>query len=584
MIRSVLFVFLTSTIINCQLSIVNCVSAQANVQQQYSNAKSLFKEGKYNLAMEGFKSLIAYDKENPFSEYASFYYALSAYHQGYKSVAKDMLLQIRQLYPHWDQLDEVGLWLGKIQFDNKEYFQAMHQLNALKTQKLQKDIQEIKRSGLASLTDVQTLLRLHEEYPKDAVVGERLAAELSKSGMGKEDQELLEKLVSTFKLKKSEYITGPPPTIFKDTYSVSVLFPFQVNTLEPTLARKRNQSVLDLYEGMKMAVDTLGKMGVNISLRAYDTDRNPEKIKSILELDELRQTDLLVGPLFQEENDPVQEFSRKYKINLFNPVTNNFDLVSDNPYGFLFQPSLETLGEQSAKFMGEFLKRKTCMVFMGNTSRDSVLAMSFLNAALDTDLKITQIKGFTKESSSEILKILATPTEFDEFKYPTQFTLPKDCLGGIFVASDDPLIYTKVISSVTTRGDSILILGSESWLDQTSDYEKLNALGVVMFSSNFTPPDNALYKAFIRKFIRIHGRTSSTLPFTDYAKIGYDFMLFAGTLLKKHGVYFQHGLNKSAIPGYLTEGYDFQYSRDNRHVPFIRFHAGELVRIVPGKQ
>jgi hypothetical protein len=332
---------------------------------------------------------------------------------------------------------------------------------------------------------------------------------------------------------------------------------------------------------MKLAVDTLKKMGINISLRAYDTDRNPEKIKSILELDELKHTDLIVGPLFQEENDAVQEFSRKHKINLFNPVTNNFDLVSDNPFGFLFQPSLETLGEQSAKFMGEFLTNKTCMVFMGNTSRDSVLAMSFLNAALDTDLKITQIKGFTKESSGEILKILATPTEFDEFKYPTQFTLPKDSLGGIFVASDDPLIYTKVISSVTTRGDSVLIFGSESWLDQTTDYEKLNALGVVMFASNFTSPEHNLYNYFLQKFTRTHGRTTSTLPYTDYAKVGFDFMYFAGHMLKKYGVYFQEGFNKGEIPGYLTEGYDFQFSRDNKHVPFIRFKSGQLVRITP---
>ncbi|MBX2965767.1 MAG: ABC transporter substrate-binding protein [Cyclobacteriaceae bacterium] len=552
------------------------VNAQTNYQQRYTNAKSLFREEKYNLAMESFKALITYDKDNPFSEYASFYYAISAYQQGYASVAKDMFLQIRQLYPAWDQLDEVNLWLGKIHFDNKEYFQAMNQLAGVKNQKFQKDIQTVKKTGLASLTDLNTLTRLHEEYPKDAVIGERLAAELAKNGTGRESQELLEKLVSTFRLKKTEFITGPPATVHKDVYSVSVLFPFSVNTLEPTLGRKRNQYILDLYEGMKLAVDTLRKMGVNISLRAYDTDRNPEKVKSILALNELLHTDLIVGPLFQEENEPVQEFSRKNKINLFNPVTNNFDLVRDNPYGFLYQPSLEALGEQSAKFMNKQLANKNCMVFMGDTKRDSVLAMSFLNAANETDLKITLIKRFTKESSSQILEILATPTEFDEFKYPKQFTLPKDSLGGIFVASDDPLIYTKVVSSVTTRGDKVVILGSENWLDQTTDYEKLNALGVVMFASNFTSPNNTLYNAFLQKFIRTHGRSTSSMPYTDYAKIGYDFMFFAGNMLKKHGVYFQHELNKPEMQGYLTEGYNFQYSRDNQHVPFIHFVKGEL--------
>ena len=563
-------------------TIVNLVSAQVNYQQQYTNAKALYKEGKYNLAMESFKPLVAYDKSNPFPEYASFYYAISAYHQGYKSVAKDMLMQIKQLYPTWDQLDEVNLWLAKIHFDSKEYFQGMNQLAAIKGPKVQKDVQGIKKSGLTSLTDVSVLTRMHQEYPKDAVVGEKLAHELSKSIDTKEEKELLDKLISTFKLKKSDFVDETPPTVHKDIYSVSVLFPFQVNTLEPNLSRKRNQYVLDLYEGIKLAIDTLNKQGIKISLRAYDTDRNPAKIKNLLEREELKTTDLIIGPLFQEENKIIQDFSKAHRINLFNPVSNNFDLVRDNPYGFLFQPSLETLGVQSAKFLAAYqVSNKKCMVFFGETKRDSVLAMSFVNTALETDLKVIQVERFSKESSARILKILATPTEFDEFKYPKQFTLPKDSLGCVFVASDDPVIYSKVISSVTTRGDRVTILGSESWLDQTTDYEKLNSLGVVMFASNFTAFDNQAYSAFQKKFIRVHGRVTSTIPYTDYVKTGYDFMLFAGNMLKAHGVYFQDALNRKEIKGYLTEGYNFQFSRDNQHVPFIRFKDGELVSVTP---
>ena len=46
---------------------VTSVHAQVDYQQKYSNAKSYFKDEQYNLAMEGFKSLVAYDKNNPFS-------------------------------------------------------------------------------------------------------------------------------------------------------------------------------------------------------------------------------------------------------------------------------------------------------------------------------------------------------------------------------------------------------------------------------------------------------------------------------------------------------------------------------------
>jgi hypothetical protein len=552
--------------------------AQVNYQQQYTNAKNLFKEGKYNLAMESFKAIIPYDKNNSFSEYASFYYSISAYNQGYKSVARDMFNQIKQLYPTWDQLNEVNLWLARIHFENKEYFQALNVLQSIRDQKLETDISALKRFGFSGVEDVDLLKRLHEDYPKDAIIGERLADVLANDINSEADKELLEKLITIFKLKRDEYIEATPETVYKDTYSVSLLFPFLVNSLDPSPSRKRNQFVLDLYEGMKLAVDTLAKQGIKISLRAYDTERNPDKIKSILGRDELKATDLIVGPLFQEENALVQDFSRLYRINLFNPVSNNFDLVRENPYGFLFQPSLETLGEQSAFMLDRQLTNKKCMIFLGDTRRDSTLAMSFIEAAKTTNLKIIQVEKFTRESSGRILSILATPTEYDEFKYPKQFTLPKDSLGCVFVASDDPLIYSKVISSVTTRGDGVTIVGNETWLDQTTDYEKFQSLNILMTAPTFTYTDRPAYVAFQKKFIRTHGRTPG-IANQNYAKIGYDFMLFAGTMLKKHGVYFQNGFSRGIIPGFLFFGYDFRYNRNNQLVNFVRVKEGELVRL-----
>src|SRR6478735_8779734 len=99
-------------VVNCQLLMVNGAFAQVDYNKQYFNAKQLFREGKYNLAMEAFKPVIPYDQNNQFSEYASFYYALSAYNLGYTAVAKDMLNQIKKLHPTWEKMDEVNFWLG----------------------------------------------------------------------------------------------------------------------------------------------------------------------------------------------------------------------------------------------------------------------------------------------------------------------------------------------------------------------------------------------------------------------------------------------------------------------------------------
>jgi hypothetical protein len=551
------------------------VFGQVDYNRQYFNAKDLFRTGKYNLAMESFKPLIPYDQNNRFSEYASFYYALSAYNLNYKAVAKDMLNQLKTTHPTWDKIDEVNFWLGKIMMENKDYFQGLRILSLITDKKLSKDIDALKAFHIQSITDVETLRMMLEEYPKDEVMARALATALAHNLTDPEYKLQLEKIIDQFRFTKTDFIPEAPKTFYKDIYSVSVMMPFMTSTLEPSLTRKRNQIILDVYEGMKLAVDTLAKQGVKISLRAYDTERNVTKIKQILETEEVKNTDLIVGPFFQDENKAIQDFSTANKVNVFNPVSNLSDVIGTNPYAYLFQPSFETLGKKSADFMKAYVKRKNCMVFYGSSRIDSVLAANFIQRANEQGIKISAIHKVNRDAA-KIMGILATPTEYDEFKYAKQFTLPKDSLGSIFVASEDPLIYAKVASGVETRGDSVVVVGSEKWLDETAiDLERYQSTGIVLYSPNFTSLMNPHYKAFVRKFISTHTRIPG-----NAAKLGYEFMLFVGNQLKQHGVYFQEGISKPGkIPGYLTEGFNYENSRDNQLIPFVKFEKGQLVVI-----
>jgi len=566
-------------IAGCQLALTNSGYAQIDYNKQYFNGKQLFREGKYSLAMETFKSVVPYDQNNPFSTYASFYYALSAYHQGYNAVAKDMFNQVKKLNPAWDKIDEVNFWLAKIHFDNKDFFQGMKTLSAISNKKMEKDIRAVKVKSISTITDVETLRMLREEYPNDEVVARTLALRLSKSLSNPDSLSLLEAIIHQHHFTRTEFIPEAPKTIYKDIYSVSVLFPFMVSTLEPSTSRKKNQIVLDFYEGMKLAVDTLAKQGIKISLRAYDTERSAEKLKNVLSAEELGHSDLLVGPFFQEENKAIQDFSFNNKINVFNPFSNNSDVIGINPYALMYQPSYETIGKESGEFIANNVKRKNCIVYYGTSKRDSVMAANFIKVAREKGVKIQLAERISRDALSKIVSTIATPTEFDEFKYPKQFTLKKDSLGSIFVASDDALIYAKVLSGVEMRGDTVMVVGSETWLEQTSiDMEKYQTLPIVLAAPNFAAPGNSYRQAFVKKFIRVHGRVPAA-----NARMGYEFMLFAGQQLKKNGVYFQEGMNKETfIPGSLVEGYNFQFARDNQHIPFVRFKKDKV--LIMGKK
>jgi len=367
--------------------------------------------------------------------------------------------------------------------------------------------------------------------------------------------------------------------VFKDTYTVSVLFPFLTSTLDPSPGKKQNQIMLDLYEGMRMANDTLRRQGVNINLLAYDTDRSQVALGKLLETEELKNTDLIVGPLFRDEAIPVLQFSEKYQTNMINPAQNYSDFLGLNPYAFLYQPSLQTMGEKSAELIASRIKNKNCMVFYGDKPKDSVMAVNFSRKAKELGLKIIWEEEFRKETAARIINLLATPTEFDEFHNPKQFKLKIDSLGSIYVASDDPLIYTKVISSVETRGDSVVVIGSESWLDNNSvDLTKLERLHVMFAAPTYTPIFNNSYLSFRKKFIKTRGAFPQ--EYVNYSKLGYDFMMFTGKALKKYGTYFQDGLLKDGLfPGWLSKGYQLSKMRDNLEVPFIYFKNGELTQI-----
>jgi ABC-type branched-subunit amino acid transport system substrate-binding protein len=562
-----------------RLSIVNSLFAQAqvNYQQDYKNAKLLYQEGKYNLAMEGFKKIIPYDKTNPFSEYASFYYALAAYKQKYYSVSKDMLLQIKSLYPSWEKTEEINYWLALNYFETGDSFQALKLLSSIKDRKLAEDVAKAKKHFISKMADSETLRMMLEEYPDDESIGKSLALALSKNVSSEQDRNELDEVINRFNLKRSDFIVEAPASYFKDTYSVSVLFPFVVNTLEPTAAKKRNQFVIDLYQGIELAADTLNKQGVSISLRAYDTERSQEKIKSILATEELKNTDLIIGPAWREDNLLIQEFSKANKINAFNPLTNDFDMIRDNPFGFLIQPSYEVLGQKTAQYLATdpVNSKKKCIVFYGSSVRDSVLAWNFIAKAEEAGIKIILKQEVFREESNKITEVLATPTEYDEWKAPSQFTIPKDSIGAIFVASDDVVIYTKVVSSVETRKDNTLILGSETWLESGSiDLAKFQQMNMVLYAPNHIASKQN-YNEFNQHFIRDHKRTPNSLS-ANYSRLGYEMMLMLGRALKQYGVYIQEGFKKDIQPGYISEGFDFRSTNYNQIVPFVKFDRGFL--------
>lgn len=544
------------------------LSAQ-DYKRDYKSAKEFYGEKQYNFAMEGFKPMMVYDKANPYTEYASFYYALSAYHQNYFSVAKESLLQLKKLYPEWEQADEVNYWLAAVYFQQGEIFQALRMLNSMKSPRDLISIERMKNNFLYQLDDEAVVRLILEEFPGEVPVLKRLINRKISNGEYKGAREL----IAANGLSENEFVFPEQKMTIKDKYRVAALFPFLSFDLDPSPGAKRNQSTLDLYQGMKLATDSLISLGTMIDLVGYDTEREVGKVAALMALEEIKSADVLVGPLFADEMAPVQSYCKANQVPMVNPISNNPTYLFNNPNSLLVQPDFETIGRASAEALAKRKIKKPCVVFFGDNRKDSVMAAAFLKRAEELNIRIAIVQGIAKGNSTEVYSTLVTPTKFDKFRNPIEFELKKDSIGSVFVASDDELIFTKVISSIDRRADSVIIVGQDTWIDKPSmDLDKFERLHIMMSSPSYTDIFSFEYKQFQKPYASRFG----VLP-TSFAKIGFECMMFIGKALSQYGTEFISELQKSPeIIGSFQRTYRFQDAQCNKDVPFVHFENGEL--------
>lgn len=571
---------LTKCISLLVLLISACTVLQAqNMQQEYLNAKSLFKSEKYNLAMETFKPIIQRNDSKKFAPYASFYYAIAAYRQQYPALARDMFLQINERFPKWKNKAEVNHWLSKLYFEQGDY-QKAQTYTTDKSIALENSVQ--KRYYFSQIENLDSLRDLHEQLPKDKDVAYALAKSISKQMLIDQDRNFLLQLIEKFELNSDYFeIASINQSRLKETYNVAVIMPFMFDQLSQSVRKKSNQFVYDLYEGIQLAAKALGEEGVKINLYAYDTKKDVQTTKMILEKEELKTMDLIIGPLFPEPSHHVSDFSYRQKINMINPLSANQAVIGNNPYSFLYHPQYATQGEAAAKYVKNNISNKNSVIFYGGSKADSIKAFAYKQSIEKDSFEVIMMKKVPKDTSRHILKILTSTYKDIEESIDAEFTdeeleqlvIAKDSIGSIYVASDNRLLASSVVSAVEIRGDSIAVIGSAKWLDyKFIDYSAYERLGITLVAPNHVTSIDTTHQYINSYFIGKYAVSAS-----KHACYGYDLMKFVGENLSEHGTYFQKVLYETSfIKGTLIPGYSYLNANDNQYVPLLKFENSSI--------
>jgi len=357
--------------------------------------------------------------------------------------------------------------------------------------------------------------------------------------------------------------------------------------------RISNEFVMELYEGLLLGVSDLKSQGVDVKLHLYDTRRDSSYTANLVQLEELKHMDLIIGPLYPGPVKVVSDFAFHHQINMLNPLSTNSEIVTNNPFAFLFNPSDEMAAKKVADYVAKTILNKNVMIFHGLTNRDSVTAMAYKTEIESLGFKVVYSEGIDKDNGKKILDILTNSRtieiEESQVDQPLKqsnlqgslrigemsfLTIKRDSIGHVFIASNEPSIIANALTGMATRGDTIRIVGSEKWLDhRVISLEGLDRQRAILSAPTFFYKEKPKYESLIK----VCKETFMTYPTKNFF-IGYELMITTGKLLKKHGTLFQYDPTYiQAIPGEISGGVRFGEENCNEVVPVATFTIGDIV-------
>ncbi len=540
-------------------------SAQGQLLR-YRTGKSQLDQGHYAVAMQELEPLAQPINHFAQAPDAAYLYAVAATRLGQWAEAEQMLNLIRNQYPSYPNLNEVLYLQGQVSFEQDDYDNALRTLGQLPAEQYAAPREAMQATYLAKLKDRATWQRLQKRYPQSKLIGRLYADYLLGTGaLSEADRQQLDALITQFKLDRDRYapalaaatpMAAPKALPRKSTYNIGVLLPFELQDNSWQTQRK-NQFVTDLYAGLRLAQDSLQRAGHPVQLFAYDTGADTLTLKSVLALPELAGMDLLVGPIYKSGAKLVARYAREHQIICVNPLSQDGDLVLDNPYHYLYSPSAATQARAAAQFAAtSFGTGRPAVLLHEDSKDDNDFAEAYQAAYEAAGGKLVATHAFRPDDPASLAAALVA----------TELT----GASHVVVAADNrkvgPAVFTALGAVPAASRPALLVPGS--WLDNPSlGAGQLGGAGVYFYYPKYFNASGLGYRRFRQLYL-----AKQNLPPSVFACQGFELLLYFGNALQQYGPAFQSGLATAPPqPGAIFEGLSYPGgTHDNQTVPLLK--------------
>lgn len=351
------------------------------------------------------------------------------------------------------------------------------------------------------------------------------------------------------------------------TIKAAIILPFLEGVSKGEAAR-----MVEYYEGFLMAVDSLKRTGTSIDLYTYNSGPETASLNSILGKNEMKNMDIIFGPLYQQHISPLSDFAKKNDIRLVIPFTSKDNAVFRNPAVYQINTP------QS------YLDSEVYDHFVRQFPHANVI---FLEANQQTKDKIDFIKGLKEElkNRSIPMKTLKEDATVESLKA----VLRADRENIFIPTSDSNLTLIKILPQLTLLvrdqpESRIHLFGYPKWQTYTKDHlDAFFELDTYFYSSFYT--NNLLPAAinFTKNYRRWYGKDMDE-RYPKYGMLGFDTSYFFLKGLSRYGSEFEKNMQELNLTPIQT-GFKFQRVNNwggfiNKKVFFVRFTKNyELIKL-----
>ncbi|MBC6989160.1 ABC transporter substrate-binding protein [Hymenobacter sp. BT491] len=531
---------------------------------RYQNGKTLINQARYDLAMQELEPLTAPAAKFAKAPESAYLYAVAATRAKKWADAEQMLNLLRTEYPSWPGMPDAFFLQAQVSFEQAEPDNALTVLNQIPAGQLDAERENMKATYLPRIKDKPLFQNLLRKYPQDAAVGRAYANKLVSDGWYTDaDKSTLDQLITQFSLDRNRY-TPRPRAVKKGSYNVAVLLPFEFN--DPSWEKiRKNQFVSDLYAGMRIAQDSLQRENHPVQLFAYDTGADTLQLKQVLALPELAGMDMIIGPVYKSGSKILARYARERQILCVNPLSQDGELVLDNEWHYLFEPSNTTQARQAAQFAFSHFTGRTAVVIYEDTKNETAFGQAY-KAAYEALGGKVQVLRMVDSDAEEALN-----TAFSGIDLKT--------VGHLVVASDNRKAGPYVMGLLQAQGARIPLITYASWLENPRiSLGQLDARDVY-----FIDPHHLDKTAFgVRRFRQLYIQRQN-LPPSVFANIGFELLYYFGSQLHQFGPAFQQNLAASGpVSGSVFQGIGYPNgAHDNQYVPITKLEHLEIEVLNP---